>query len=109
MKNYYTGFASADNSDKSANDKLKQMFVAIKLAHTKSKSWILTQYLNTVYFGENAYGVGAAAQTYFGKKAAHLTVAQAAMLAAMVNQPASSARPRAMRATSRWWRAGSTC
>jgi membrane peptidoglycan carboxypeptidase len=87
VKNYYAGFASADNSDKSANDKLKQMFVAIKLAHTKSKSWILTQYLNTVYFGQNAYGVGAAAETYFGKKAANLTVSQAAMLAAMVNQP----------------------
>jgi membrane peptidoglycan carboxypeptidase len=87
VKNYYTGFAAADNSDKSASDKLKQMFVAIKLAHTKSKSWILTQYLNTVYFGENAYGVGAAAHTYFGKKAANLTVAQSAMLAAMVNQP----------------------
>ncbi|HEU5418081.1 MAG TPA: transglycosylase domain-containing protein [Streptosporangiaceae bacterium] len=87
VKNYYAGFASANNSDKSATDKLKQMFVAIKLAHTKSKSWILTQYLNTVPFGENAYGVGAASQVYFGKKAANLTVSQAAMLAAMVNAP----------------------
>jgi membrane peptidoglycan carboxypeptidase len=87
VKNYYAGFAEADNSDKSATDKLKQMFVAIKLAHSKSKSWILTQYLNTVYFGQNAYGVGAAAETYFGKKAIKLSVSQSAMLAAMVNQP----------------------
>ena len=47
----------------------------------------MTQYLNTVPFGNNAYGVAAAAQTYFGKPALKLNVAQAAMLAAMVNQP----------------------
>jgi membrane peptidoglycan carboxypeptidase len=87
VKNYYTGFASADNSDKSANDKLKQALVAIKLAHIKSKSWILTQYLNTVYLGENSYGVGAAAQVYFGEPASKLTVSQAAMLAALANLP----------------------
>ena len=87
VKNYYAGFAAANNTDKSANDKFKQVLVAIKLAHTKSKSWILTQYLNTVYFGQNAYGVGAAAQTYFNKPASNLTVTQAAMLAAMVNEP----------------------
>ena len=87
VKNYYAGFAAANNTDKNANDKLKQVLVAIKLAHTKSKSWILTQYLNTVYFGQNAYGVGAAAQTYFNRPANGLNVSQAAMLAAMVNQP----------------------
>jgi membrane peptidoglycan carboxypeptidase len=87
VKNYYTGFASANNSDKSANDKLKQALVAIKLAHIKSKSWILTQYLNTVYLGENSYGVGAASQVYFGEPASKLTVSQAAMLAALANLP----------------------
>jgi membrane peptidoglycan carboxypeptidase len=87
VKNYYTGFASANNSDKSANDKLKQALVAIKLAHIKSKSWILTQYLNTVYLGENAYGVGAASQVYFGEPASKLTVSQAATLAALANLP----------------------
>jgi membrane peptidoglycan carboxypeptidase len=88
VKNYYSGFASSNNSDKNANDKLKQALVAIKLAHEKSKSWIITQYLNTVYLGENAYGVGAAAQVYFGEQqATQLTASQAAMLAALVNQP----------------------
>jgi membrane peptidoglycan carboxypeptidase len=87
VKNYYSGFASATNTDKTANDKFKQILVAIKLAHSKSKPWILTQYLNTVYFGQSATGVGAAAQTYFGKPAMKLTSAQAAMLAAMVEQP----------------------
>jgi membrane peptidoglycan carboxypeptidase len=87
VKNYYQGFAAADNSDKNADDKLKQALVAIKLAHTKSKSWILTEYLNTVYFGENAYGVGAAAQVYFGEPASDLTISQSAMLAALANLP----------------------
>lgn len=87
VKNYYAGFASSDNSDKSVTDKLKQMMVAIKLAHAKSKSWILTHYLNTVPFGENAYGVGAASQLYFGIPAKKLDVSQAAMLAAMPNSP----------------------
>jgi membrane peptidoglycan carboxypeptidase len=87
VKNYYAGFASADNSDKNASDKLKQALVAIKLAHAKSKSFILTQYLNTVYLGQNAYGVGAAAQVYFGEPASELNVSQAATLAALVNLP----------------------
>jgi membrane peptidoglycan carboxypeptidase len=86
VKNYYTGF-EVNNSDKQAGNKLKEILVAIKLAHTKSKSWILTQYLNIVPFGHGAYGVGAAAHIYFGKPAMKLTVSQAAMLAAMPNEP----------------------
>jgi len=66
--------------------------VAIKLAHSRSKPWILTNYLNTVPFGSNVYGVWAAAEDYFGinlaKNGAHLSNAQAAMLGAMPNNPA---------------------
>ena len=46
--------------------KIKEIFVAEKLAQAKSKEWILQQYLNTIYLGGGAYGVGAAAQFYFG-------------------------------------------
>ncbi|MGH3397777.1 MAG: transglycosylase domain-containing protein, partial [Streptosporangiaceae bacterium] len=87
VKNYYAGFSGAGNVDKTLTDKLKQVIVAIKLAHTKSKSWIITQYLNTVPFGSQANGVGAAAETYFGEPVLKLTVSQAAMLAALVNAP----------------------
>ncbi|MGO9294981.1 MAG: transglycosylase domain-containing protein [Streptosporangiaceae bacterium] len=83
VRNYYAGIGTQQTISR----KIKEIFVAIKLAHEKSKQWILTQYLNTVYFGDNAYGVGAAAQTYFSRPASKLTVSQAAMLAAMVNQP----------------------
>ena len=57
------------------------------MAKEKSKAWILTNYLNTIYLGNGAYGVGAAAQTYFGEPASKLTVAQAAMIAAIIQSP----------------------
>ena len=82
-KNYYTTIGTS----RSVSTKIKEIFVAIKLSHEKSKDWIMTQYLNTVPFGDNAYGIAAAAQIYFGEPAMNLTVSQAAMLAAMVNQP----------------------
>jgi len=52
-----------------------------------SKEKILEQYLNTVYFGSNAYGAEAAAKTYFNKKAADLTLAESALLAGIINLP----------------------
>jgi penicillin-binding protein 1A len=52
-----------------------------------SKKEILEQYLNTVYFGANAYGAEAAAKTYFNKKALDLTLAESAMLAGIINLP----------------------
>ncbi|MGO8960141.1 MAG: transglycosylase domain-containing protein [Streptosporangiaceae bacterium] len=86
-KNYYAGIGTS----RSMTTKIKEIFVAIKLAHARSKSWIMTQYLNIVPFGPETYGVGAAAQQYFGinlaSKGAKLTAAQAAMLAAMPNEP----------------------
>jgi membrane peptidoglycan carboxypeptidase len=82
-KNYYTTIGSS----RSISTKIKEIFVSIKLSHMESKDWIITQYLNTVPFGDNAYGVAAAAQVYFNEPALKLTVSQAAMLAAMVNQP----------------------
>jgi membrane peptidoglycan carboxypeptidase len=85
VKNYYAGIGTG----RTAKTKLKEIFVSIKLSHEKSKDWILTNYLNTVYFGDEAYGAGAAAQTYFAEPASKLTVSQAAMLAALVNQPGS--------------------
>jgi penicillin-binding protein 1A len=52
-----------------------------------SKGEILEQYLNTVYFGSNAYGAEAAAKTYFNKKAADLTLPESALLAGIINLP----------------------
>jgi membrane peptidoglycan carboxypeptidase len=84
VKNYYTTIGT---TSRTVSTKIKEIFVSIKLSREKSKDWIMTQYLNTVPFGDNAYGVAAAAQVYFGEPAMDLTIAQAAMLAAMPNQP----------------------
>ena len=69
--------------------KLREARLALALEETYSKEEILTRYLNTVYFGEGAYGVQAAAQAYFGVDAADLTLPQAAMLAGLVQTPTS--------------------
>ena len=83
VRNYYDGIGTAQT----ASRKIKEIFVAEKLAQLKSKQWILTQYMNTVPTGANLYGFGAAAQAYFGVPVDKLTVAQAAMIAAMPQAP----------------------
>jgi membrane peptidoglycan carboxypeptidase len=83
VRQYYATIGT----DQTASRKIKEIFVAVKLSHEKSKDWILTNYLNTVYLGNDSYGVGAASMAYFNRPAAKLSVAQSAMLAAMINQP----------------------
>ncbi len=73
--------------EKTLNRKLKEACLAIKLADARSKSWILTSYMNQVYYGNHAYGVQAAAQTYFSRRAAGLSLAQAALLAGLPQAP----------------------
>jgi membrane peptidoglycan carboxypeptidase len=68
--------------------KLKEARIAIQLETKMTKEEILTGYLNVVEFSRQIYGVGAAAQAYFGTTAAELNVPQSALLAAMVNNPA---------------------
>lgn len=63
------------------------MSVALAIEQRYSKDEILTMYLNTVYFGENAFGVEAAAKNYFGKTPAELTLAESSMLAGLLPAP----------------------
>jgi penicillin-binding protein 1A len=67
--------------------KIHEAVLAERLAHTYTKDQILTMYLNTVYFGNGAYGAQAAAERYFGVPAWKLSVAQSALLAGMVQSP----------------------
>ncbi|WOQ17122.1 transglycosylase domain-containing protein [Raineyella sp. W15-4] len=67
--------------------KVKEVILALKLSNRLSKEEVLTNYLNTVYFGRGAYGVQAAAQAWFGIDAKDLTVGQAAVLASVVQNP----------------------
>jgi penicillin-binding protein 1A len=67
--------------------KLKEACLAIKLARNKSKDWILGSYMNAVYYGNHAYGIEAAAQTYFSRRASTLTLDQSALLAGLPQAP----------------------
>ena len=67
--------------------KLKEACLAIKLARAKSKDWILGAYMNAVYYGNHAYGIEAAAQTYFSRRASTLTLDQSALLAGLPQAP----------------------
>jgi len=67
--------------------KFTEAFLALKLEQKWSKSQILERYLNSAYFGHRAYGMEAAAKTYFGKSAAELSVAECALLAGLPQSP----------------------
>ena len=69
--------------------KILQARYAVMLEKTTPKKLIVERYLNTVFFGNNAYGIQAAAEVYFGKKVAELTVAEAAFLVGLVQAPSS--------------------
>ncbi|MET7485996.1 transglycosylase domain-containing protein [Streptomyces sp. NPDC005538] len=81
VKNYYLG------QEQTVTRKVKEFFISIKLDRTESKSEILSGYLNTSYFGRNAYGIQAAAQAYYGKDATDLDAGRGAYLAALLNAP----------------------
>jgi penicillin-binding protein 1A len=74
--------------------KMQEVLFAFWLEHKYTKTQILELYLNRVYFGAGAYGVEAAAQRYFGKSARQLTLAEAAMLAGLVQSPSRLAPTR---------------
>lgn len=67
--------------------KVREAYLALQLEKIYAKDDILVMYLNTVYYGEGAYGIQAAAQTYFAKDAKDLTIAQAALLAGLPQRP----------------------
>ena len=75
--------------DKSLERKLKEAVLALELERRYPKDRILEMYLNQVYFGHGAYGVEAAARTYFGKSVSELNVREAALLAGLPRAPSA--------------------
>jgi penicillin-binding protein 1A len=67
--------------------KVKELLLAYKIETVLTKEQILETYLNQIYFGQGAYGVSAAAQTYFSKDVSSLTVPEAALLAGLPKSP----------------------
>jgi penicillin-binding protein 1A len=76
-------------SERTVQRKLKEACLAIKLDRAWSKRKILTGYMNQVYYGNHAYGVEAAARTYFSKPARKLTLKESALLAGLTQAPST--------------------
>jgi penicillin-binding protein 1A len=76
------------SGERSLHRKLREAGLALGIERRNAKDEILAAYLNTVYFGEGAYGIEAAAWTYFSSHADRLTLPQAALLAGLVRSPA---------------------
>jgi penicillin-binding protein 1A len=81
VRNLYIG------KEVSLDRKIKEACLAQKVEDAHTKDWILASYLNQVYFGNHAYGVEAAAQTYFSRHAADLSLVQAALIAGLPQAP----------------------
>lgn len=73
--------------DQTLERKIQEAFGAIQVERKYSKDQIVEQYLNTIYFGEGAWGIQRAAIVYFGKEAKELTLAESALLAALPKAP----------------------
>ncbi|MBO2461315.1 penicillin-binding protein [Actinomadura sp. LCR2-06] len=82
-RNYYKGLSQK----RTVSRKLKEILISVRLGNEKQKKWILEQYLNTVFFGRDAYGVQAASRAYFHKPVKDINASQAALLAAMIQRP----------------------
>ncbi|MEU1487719.1 transglycosylase domain-containing protein [Streptomyces sp. NPDC005752] len=84
VKNYYLG------QEQTVVRKAKEFFISIKLDREQSKDEILEGYLNTSYFGRNAYGIQAASHAYYGKDVEDLGADEGAYLASLLNAPSSN-------------------
>ncbi|MEA2522760.1 MAG: penicillin-binding protein [Actinomycetota bacterium] len=95
VKNLYAGsyVKQPDGSetyvvpDRTIKEKIREALLAVKLENVMGKDQILAKYLNTIYFGHGAYGLEAAAQTYWHEDASKLTLAQSATLAGLITSP----------------------
>ncbi|KQL34479.1 transglycosylase domain-containing protein [Psychrobacillus sp. FJAT-21963] len=69
--------------------KFKELILTKKIERTYSKDEIMERYLNQIYFGEGAWGIQRASQTYFGKDVSELTIGESAMLAGLIKSPSN--------------------
>jgi membrane peptidoglycan carboxypeptidase len=79
-------------SDKTFSRKLKEALIANQMEHKYSKDQILEMYLNRLYYGHGAYGIGSATKTYFGRarETRDLSIGQAAFLAGLIQAPSGN-------------------
>src|SRR5262249_50305856 len=82
-------FLADERTERTLGRKLKEALAAVELDKRYSKDELLEAYLNVVFYGNRAFGVEAAAQTYFGKSARDLTLPEASLLAGLPQSPAA--------------------
>src|SRR5207248_6960353 len=82
-------FSPEERYEQSMSRKLREALLAIRVSQQFSKSQILEMYLNEIFYGNQAYGAEAAAQTYFGKHARDLSVAEASLIAGLPQAPSA--------------------
>ncbi|WP_110037809.1 transglycosylase domain-containing protein [Nocardia neocaledoniensis] len=75
------------SSERTVTRKMRELIIAAKMARQWSKDEILAAYLNTIYYGRGAYGIAAGAKAYFNKPVPELTLAEGAVLAAVIRSP----------------------
>ena len=78
-----------EREERTVQRKLREMILALRLNQTYTKDTILEMYVNEVYYGQLAYGIEAAARTYFGKPARELDLAEASLLAGLIQSPSA--------------------
>jgi 1A family penicillin-binding protein len=76
------------SSERTFERKVKEAILSTEITRRYSKGEILELYLNEIYFGNLSYGIGAAAETYFGKEVSDLTLSESALLVGMIQAPA---------------------
>ena len=81
VRNLYIG------RERTVERKIKEACLALKLDKARTKRWILATYMNQVYYGNLAYGIEAASQTYFSKNASELNLPEAALIAGLPQAP----------------------
>lgn len=77
------------DSEKTYNRKIKEAMLARQIEKEYSKDEILQMYLNTIYFGDGAWGINRAAKKYFGKEVKELTIGESALLAGLIKAPSA--------------------
>ncbi len=85
--NVFTGWTGESSFIESLERKIQEQYLAMELSKTKSKDWVLENYLNTINLGQNTLGIQAASRRYFGKDVSDLTISESAVIAAITQNP----------------------
>ncbi len=85
--NVFTTWTSESNFIEKLERKIQEQYLAVQLSKTKSKDWVLENYLNTINLGQSCLGIQAAAQRYFGKDVSELTISESAVIASITQNP----------------------